>query len=511
MTREKVEFELTERMVSCSYDPYAFVMSSFPWGEGELKEFSGPDEWQTAFLKDIRDKLKAGAITVWQAILKAISSGHGVGKSALVSWLILWAISTHENTRGIVTANTESQLKTKTWAELAKWYRLFIAKHWFKLTATALYHVSPEHEKTWRFDMIPWSEEKTEAFAGLHNKGNRIVVIFDEASAIPDKIWEVTEGALTDENTEILWFVFGNPTRNTGRFHACFNNLRHRWSHQQIDSRNVKITNKIQINKWIEDYGDDSDFVRVRVKGEFPRASDHQFIPMDIVEAARKRHFQENQYNFAAVIIGVDRGWSADETKFVLRQGLFSKILATFNKGEDDMIVAGHLARLEDQYKADAVFIDFGYGTGVYSAGKQMNRKWQMIQFGSTAIDARYANKRTEMWGLMKEWLHGGGAIPDDQDLANDLIGPEAYELQVGPRAGKLILESKDDMRERGLKSPDSGDALALTFAMPVKNKSQKQFDSLIKKGSNSYDPFKPSYQSLAQTEYNPLSPLAKT
>jgi hypothetical protein len=95
-----------------------------------------------------------------------------------------------------------------------------INRHWFTYTATALYSADPAHEKTWRVDMTAWSENNTEAFAGLHNKGKRLLLIFDEASAIPDLIWEVAEGALTDEQTEIIWACFGNPTRNSGRF-AC--------------------------------------------------------------------------------------------------------------------------------------------------------------------------------------------------------------------------------------------------------------------------------------------------
>src|SRR5690606_38633063 len=112
---------------------------------------------------------------------------------------------------------------------------------------------------------VPWSERNTEAFAGLHNAGKRIIVIFDEASAIPDIIWETTEGALTDVDTEILWFVFGNPTRNTGRFRDCFDGgkFAHRWRQQKVDSRQVQRTNKKEIEDWIADYGLDSDFVRV--------------------------------------------------------------------------------------------------------------------------------------------------------------------------------------------------------------------------------------------------------
>jgi len=428
--------------------------------------------------------------------------------SALVSWIILWALSTHEDTKGVVTANTEVQLKTKTWAELAKWYRLSLVKSWFTLTATSIYINAPEHEKTWRFDMVPWSKEKTEAFAGMHNKGKRVVVIFDEASAIIDEIWEVTEGALTDENTEILWLVFGNPTRNTGRFHGCFNKYRHRWDHKQIDARSVRLTNKEQIRQWETDYGEDSDFFRVRVKGEFPSASDHQFIPSEFVNNARGRFLRPEQYNFAAVVIGVDRAWSgSNDTKIYLRQGLMSKKLATFRKDEDDYLVAGHLARFEDEYKADAVFIDFGYGTGLYSAGKQMGREWRLVQFGGRADNDIYANKRAEMWGLMKQWLKDGGSIPDDQDMVNDLIAPEAYSVQTGPNAGKLILESKEVMQKRGIDSPDDGDALALTFAFPVLNKSQAQFNRLTQSKHNTYNPLTPHND---QPVYNPLSPLAR-
>ena len=500
---KQLEEQLVVEMESLSIDPLAWVYFSFEWRKGELEKYDGPDNWQIDILSNVRD----GLLSSNQAIQIAVASGHGVGKSALVAWIILWSLSTKSDTRVIVTANTESQLKTKTWPECQKWLRLFIAKDWFNYTATSIYSKDPNHEKTWRADLLPWSVEKPEAFAGLHNKDKRVVVLYDEASAIPDVIWEVTEGALTDEDTEIMWFAFGNPTRNTGRFYDCFNTHRNIWNHRQIDSREVKITNKKQIDKWLLVYDEDSDFFRVRVRGVFPRSSDHQFIPSDIVENARGKHLRPEEYNFAAVVIGVDRAWSGDETKIYLRQGLMSKKLATFNKNEDDFLVAGHLARYEDEYKADAVFIDFGYGTGLFSAGKQMGREWILVNFGSSPIDNKYVNKRIEMWGLMKEWLGSGGSIPDEQDLVNDLISPEAYEKQTGASAGKLILESKDDMRRRGIDSPDDADALGLTFAFPVMNKSQNQFDRLIKKNVK-YDPLSMKVQQV-QEQYNPLSSLA--
>jgi hypothetical protein len=154
--------------------------------------------------------------------------------------------------------------------------------------------------------MIPWSEHRTEAFAGLHNQGKRIIVIFDEASAIPDVIWETTEGALTDADTKIIWGVFGNPTRNTGRFRECFGRFRHRWHLWQVGSRATKLTNKEQINQWIADYGEDSDFVRVRVRGVFPRAGDMQFISTEMAEAAMSDKRDPPSTIYDPLVLGVD-------------------------------------------------------------------------------------------------------------------------------------------------------------------------------------------------------------
>ncbi len=452
---------IVKQLARLSKDPYAFVLAAFPWGVGELHDYKEPEAWQTEFLQGIRDGLNPDEV-----MQKARASGHDIGKSALVAWLILWAISTKEGTRGTVTANTDTQLRTKTWPELAKWHRMFIGKDLFTLTATAIYSAEQKYEKNWRIDLVPWSKTNTEAFAGLHNKGRRIVLIFDEASAIDDMVWEVSEGALTDDNTERMWFCFGNPTRTNGRFHSCFHRLKHRWDAQQIDSRSVKISDKKQIQKWIEDYGENSDFVKIRVKGEFPNASERQFISSSIVDGARGKHLRLDQYNFAPVIITCDPAWTGgDELVIAKRQGLAFSILMVMSRNDDDTAVAGFISKFEDEHKADAVFIDQGYGTGIYSAGKLMGRRWTLVSFGSESNDAGYLNKRAEMWGLTKKWLQDGGAIPDDPVLVEDLVSPE-YEVKLN---GKIVLESKSDMKKRGVRSPNRGDALALSFAYPVR------------------------------------------
>jgi hypothetical protein len=458
------ELQLEADIAAFRHDPYGFVMYAYPWGEGELKG-KLPRTWQKEKLIEIGERLKAGEMTEVEAIQMAVSSGHGIGKSAFLVWIIEWAMSTMEDTKGVVTANTEKQLVTKTWAELAKWHRLAINAHWFELTATALFSRDPDHEKTWRMDMVPWSERNTEAFAGLHNEGKRVVLIFDESSAIPDVIWEVSEGALTDANTEILWFAFGNPTRNTGRFRECFGRFKHRWSTDQIDSRSVEGTNKTQLDKWIDDYGLDSDFVKVRVRGMFPSASAKQFISIDDVDAAYNRELRPEQYKWAPKILTLDPAWEGDDALIIaVRQGLKFDILRNIGKNDNDIQIANILMNIEDEIGADAVFIDAGYGTGIVSVGRTLGRNWILVWFSEKSADEGCLNKRAEMWKKMRDWIKEGGSIPPDPELHEELIGPET----VARTDGLIQIESKKDMKSRGLRSPNKADSLALSFAHPV-------------------------------------------
>jgi len=343
----KDEIELRKAISGYSSDPEGFVYFAFSWGKGDLKDFSGPDLWQKEQLQSIGKQLQAGT-EVSVVIREAIASGHGIGKSTLVAWLILWAVCTYEDTKGVVTANTKSQLKDKTWSELAKWYRLCTCKHWFELTATALISVDPEHRELWWIKQETWSINNTEAFAGLHNQGKRILLIYDEASAIPKAIWEVSRGALTDEGTQIIWCAFGNPTRNSGEFKDCFTGpeAKH-WNTKQIDSRSSALTNKKQIAEWLESYGEDSDFFKVRVRGVFPSMSAKQFISVMDVDAAFGRHLNVSQYDFAPKILAVDPAWEGDDELVIgLRQGLAFKILRVIPKNDNDIQVANIIANM---------------------------------------------------------------------------------------------------------------------------------------------------------------------
>jgi hypothetical protein len=399
---------------------------------------------------------------------------HGIGKSALVAWIILRAMSTLRDTRGVVSANTEGQLRTKTWPELAKWHAMSRNKAWFTYTATALHSAEPGRDKTWRVDAITWSEQNTEAIAGLHNKGRRAFALLDEASAIPDPVWDTIEGALTDADTELVWAVFGNPTRTTGRFRECFigGRFAHRWSPQQIDSRSVAMTNKAQIAAWVKDHGEDSDFIRVRVRGVFPRTGSQQFIDGQRVDEAVVRPLAEDPT--APLIMGVDIArQGADQSVIRFRRGLDARsIPAVKFRIPDLMQIASRVMEQVNSHNPDAVFVDgTGIGWGVHDRLNQLGCPNLVgVDFGAKAdrtdasdAAARYANKRAEMWGFMKEWLKAG-SLPDDTELTADLKAVDyGYDA-----SDAILLERKDDMRRRGLASPDDGDALALTFAYPV-------------------------------------------
>ena len=463
------ERQRIERAVLCRRDPLAFVRWAFPWGEAgtPLEHHPGPEPWQEDVLKLVADGLaaKQGPVRI------AVASGHGVGKSALVAWLMLWSLATGPATRGVITANTETQLRTKTWAELAKWHRLSLTADWCELGAASLASAFADGG---RLDAVPWSAHNAEAFAGLHNKGSRILLVFDEASAIADPIWETAEGALTDADTEIIWLAFGNPTRTAGRFHDCFGRFRASWRTRQVDAREVGLTDKSELARWVADYGEDSDFVRVRVRGQFPATGTMQFIAADLVDAAMDRQAEPWVERQQPIVMGVDVArFGDDRSVIVLRRGRDARTWPIEKHHKLDlMTLASRIAERAAAEGVRGVFVDeSGLGAGVVDRLRQLGVPGVFgINFGAAparwdAAGAKplYANKRAEMWGNLRDWL-GTGSLPDDPELRADLAGVEyGYNGK-----GEIQLEKKDDMKKRGLASPDIGDALALTFALPA-------------------------------------------
>lgn len=468
-----VEEELAEEVGKFIGDPYGFTMFAYPWGEeGPLKEYSGPDVWQEEFLKGIGEEVRRNGFDGLKAVppvRRAVSSGHGIGKSVMVAWLVDWIMSTRPHCMGTVTANTFTQLETKTWPAIAKWTKMCITGHWFTVTTTRMYQT--ENKQSWFCTPQTAKEENSEAFAGQHQAASTSFYMFDEDSAIPNVIHEVAEGGLTDG--EPMMFCFGNPTRNSGHFFdATFGKMRAKWNPMLIDSRLCKFTNKETIEEWVRDYGEDSDFVRVRVRGLPPSASDAQFIDQNRVIEAQKREVVVLPDE--PLIAGADLAWGGgDDNVIRFRRGNDARSIPPIRiKGEftrDPAVLTNRLSdvlnREYDGRKVAMLFLDSAGIAGPIGARLRDlgHRNVQEVNFGSDSPDMHYRYQRDYMWGKMKEWLLVG-AIDRHPELEADLVAPG-----IRPDGKQRVwLESKETMKKRGVDSPDDADALCLTFAAPV-------------------------------------------
>jgi hypothetical protein len=456
-------------------NPEAFVLFVFPWGQPNtpLEKFKGPRKWQRKVLREIADHIKEnqGKLDM-DALRVAVSSGRGIGKSALVSWLILWMLTTRIGSSVIVSANSENQLRTVTWGELTKWATMAINSHWWEPSATKLTPAQwltdlverdlKKGTRYWAAEGKLWSEENPDSYAGVHNHDG-MMVIFDEASGIPDGIWSVAAGFFTEKILDRYWFAFSNPRRNTGYFFETFHGKRDFWKGQIIDARTVEGTDQSIYNQIIAEYGEDSIQARVEVYGEFPAAGEDQFISPVVVDDAMKRKPYKDAT--APVVLGVDpaRG-GMDSTVIVARQGRDIVAIKRF-KGEDTMSVVGHVIDAIEEFKPVLTVIDEGgLGYGILDRLTEQRYKVRGVNFGWKAKNpVMWGNKRAEMWGAMRDWLKTA-SIPVDRILKNDLIGP----MKKPNSAGTIYLEGKKEMKSRGLASPDAADAIAVTFAFPV-------------------------------------------
>jgi hypothetical protein len=474
------ERELCQDMARFYADPVGWARYAFRWGEGELAGFPWLDTWQERYLADLALDIELrgfDGVAPVDPIQHATASGHGIGKSALVAIVILFLMSTRPFCRGVVTANTAVQLRTKTWAELAKWKRRCITGHWFEvntsLQALSLHH--RQHPETWRCDGQTAREENSEAFAGLHAATSTPFYIFDEASAIPGRIFEVAQGGLTDGEP---WFLmFGNPTRNNGfLYDAIWGKQRHRWVGRSIDSRTARMPNHRLLARWIEDYGLDSDFVKVRVLGKPPSSASLQFMKADAVRAALAR--EPGVQDFQPVVIGVDVARFGDDRSVIYtRQGRDAQswrpeILRGLSTMQLAARVSEYVQSLGGRGRVNAVFIDgVGVGGGVVDRCRQLNVPNVIeVNNGARANSPRYANKRAECYGLLREWLDGASLFRDPEARGEDYdLEAELVAIEYGFTAdNRILLEPKEDLKDRLGFSPDLADALALTFAEPV-------------------------------------------
>lgn len=463
------EGELHDAMASVALDPLEFVRLAYPW---PINGEPGPDAIQTRFLRRLGETVRGHAFNGFDpvpAVRMGLSSGHGIGKSALGAWLVDWIMSTRRNCRGTVTANTNDQLERKTWAAIREWTARCLTSHWFEINSQVMYRKGSR--ATWFCAPASCDEHNSEAFAGQHAKGSTSFYLNDEDSAVPDKIHEVEEGGLT--SGEDMIFLFGNPTRNEGAFHrAAFGAGRDRWDIQIVDSRDSKFSNKPLIAEWQEDYGEESDFFRVRVRGLPPNASELQFIGADRIQGAQQRVVETLADE--PLIAGVDvSGGGSAWTVCRFRRGLDARTLPpiriTGQHSQDRNHIIGVLAEAlseqRDARRIAAMFVDSAFGSPIVERLHMLGHKHvHEINFGGQSPDSHCANMRAMMWNRVKDWLLKGAIPRDDLRLAQDLAAP-GFHLNVKQA---LVLESKESMQKRGVASPDDGDALALTFAQRV-------------------------------------------
>jgi hypothetical protein len=472
---ETIEQELLWRKArSFKSDPLGFVRWAFPWGEpGPLALETGPDEIQEEFLTSLGNEVRARAFDGQTPVLPirmCESSGHGTGKSAMGAWLAWWILSTRPYSIGTITAGTYSQLEEKTWAAVRSWGRLCRTAHWFDVQAGGIFH--KQYPENWKVTPQTCKAENAQAFAGQHARNSSSWYLLDEAAEVPDPIWSVAEGGLTDG--EPIIFAWGQPVRNTGEFYRiCFGEKQARWNHRNVDSRKSRFTNKALIEQWITDYGIESDFCRVRVLGLPPSASELQYIDKARIDEARQR--KQTALADDPLIAGFDVSGGGKAWNVIrFRRGLdgdpqgMPPIRISGEKDPDRSQRLGICAELlrddRPERKVAALFIDSAFGAAIAVGLKNLGfTNVFEINNGSQSPDPHFANMRAFCWSKGKEWLLLGG-LRDDDELGSQLALP-GYHINS---SGKLVIESKKSLQDRGEKSPDDADAFLLTFARTV-------------------------------------------
>ena len=483
------ELDLAAELISYGSDPLGFVLFCYPWGvKGTpLEKVAGPRVWQREVLEDVGAHTAEQEFSFdnglgLQVFQEAVASGRGIGKSALFGWLAHWHISCHIGSSVIVTANTEGQLRSKSFPEFGRWVGMSMNSHWFTIDAMKIYpqewisKLIQEQLKIntlyWNITGQTWSEENPDSFAGMHNSYG-LTVLYDEASGIPAPIWAVTKGFFTEMNPYRYWLAFSNPRRNSGAFYDRFHKpeLLQTWKARQIDARNVEGTDPSVYQEIINEHGVNSDTARVEVYGQFPEASSDQFIPNSVVRDAMGRQitgFDDTQ----PLILGVDPA-PRGRTVLRARQGRDARsIPAVVLTGKDNHQIADEVVKFVERYDPDAIAIDAGMGTGVIDELKRRRIRVFEVWFGKAPGDSgEFATLGSDLWGRMRDWLPGA-CIDDSPSLFRDLtVRTWKY---FGREDGKKILTSKKEMGRDGIPSPDDGDALALTFFPKITRRNKR-------------------------------------
>ena len=318
-------------------------------------------------------------------------------------------------------------------------------------------------------------DSSVEKFQGWHAKN--IMVIFDEASGISPNIYEAATGAMAGGHV-VRFVLIGNPTRNRGPFYDAFRDPTFNKIHiSAFDIPNVKLKRQVvpglATYDWVEEmrlkYGEASDIYRVRVAAKFPKQASDTLISIDLIE--RSFHADRELYKTDDEVIGLDVArYGEDSSAAVYRKGNFAKVLDVLN-GNNTMELAGRAKRWLMEYKNAKLYIDIiGVGAGVFDRLREQpeiaSRVYGVNSAGKPRQEEDHINIRIESWVNVRDWLRD--AVLEKHEGFYQLAHPK-YKLTSN---GKMQLESKEDMKKRGVKSPDVGDALALTLSKATEGSS---------------------------------------
>ena len=433
----------SEIITKLALDPVLFVESML-----DCK----PEAWQKEVLESLLSDDKI-----------AIKSGHGTGKTALLSWIILWWLCTKIPTKIACTANSAHQLNDVLWSEISKWHRNlpdgFRNLFEFKSDKINLIGVKDSFAvaRTAR-------REQPEALQGFHSPN--MLFIADEASGIDNIIFEVAEGSLSTKGAKVI--LTGNPTRSSGYFYDCFHTMKHRWKTFTVSCHDSQYVNPSFIADMAKKYGEDSNVFRIRVLGEFPESNDDAIIPLHLISEATTRDIDPSTDD---VIWGLDVARHGnDRTALAKRQGntLLEKIKTWKNKDlmETVGIVVSEYEALPYSKRPTEILIDsIGLGAGVADRLQEMGLNCQITAVNVAELPSmqdKYMRLRDELWFLVREWFESRDVkIIDDEELIAELTTPSFSFMSNG----KIKVESKEQMKKKGHNSPDLADALCLTFA----------------------------------------------
>ena len=393
----------------------------------------------------------------------SVRSGHGVGKSTAASWLMLWFLLTRYPVKIVVTAPTSAQLFDALFAELKRWINQLPPplKDILDVKSDRVSHKAAPSEA---FISCRTSRAETpEALQGVHSEN--VLLICDEASAIPEAVFEAAAGSMSGESASTV--LLGNPTRSSGFFFETHHRQAAEWWTRKVSCSDSPRVSENYIEEMATRYGEESNAFRVRCLGEFPNRDDDTAIPLELVEAAQTREVEVLEDE--PIIWGLDVArFGSAKSVLCKRQG--RKILALTSWQNLDLMqlsgaIVAEFESLHPRHQPQRICIDsIGVGGGVTDRLRELGLPAIGVNTSEApALRQTYLNLRAELWFKLKAYLEARDcSIPKDDNLLAELVAVK-YKFTS---SGKLQIESKDEMKRRGLASPDHGDAVCLTFGV---------------------------------------------